>query len=537
MQFYFSLRKVLFFIFVLAILTAPAFAGPDDTVSIAIEYDVGTVNALETKTGNDLLLIHMHEALMFFDPVTGDFTPNLADTVEMMPSGKDVNVQLKKGHLFHTGEPVTAFDVKWTYEKAVSPEYAHLFAGILDEIETIEVIDDQNLIIHFFEKYAPWLEPMQLGICSKKYFETVGSETFAKKPVGSGPFRFISRDPGKNIILESVKGYTYYDHLYNKEKTKIVEKNATKETIDFKTLKLVVVRDRISRLEMLESGEIDLIYSILPHDIKRLQADKKIRLKKISQVPSFYALALSPIPFPLMTDRNFVLAINHAIDRQGVVDKIFLGEGYPLYMFAGKNEIAYDPSIVYEYNPHKARAYVKKSSYKPGDPIFLTYNSGVPSSNLIAIVMQKNLENVGINAKTQEIEYDKYASLIRERDPRVGHLSMYAWHGPRDPQIRLLLTCLSSSIYTTYPDRPSKDILDKLVMDQSRETDPEKRLAILRKIYKILDKEQGSIALFGLNQIYAMRNRIDYTWTTNQGYLYNLHRVKIVKQGAARGNN
>ena len=103
------------------------------------------------------------------------------------------------------------------------------------------------------------------------------------------------------------------------------------------------------------SGEVDLIYGILPQNTKQLGAKKNIRLKKKSKVPSFNAMFVSPVQYPIMKDFNFVRAINHAIDRKALIDKVFLGEGYPLYMYADKTEFGYDPGVKFEYSPDKAR--------------------------------------------------------------------------------------------------------------------------------------------------------------------------------------
>ncbi|MBW1814098.1 MAG: ABC transporter substrate-binding protein [Deltaproteobacteria bacterium] len=525
----FSCKTFSSLIFFLIFAATAVFAGADDVVTVAIEYDLGTVNTLETKTGTDLILTHMHEQLISSDPVTGEEMPNFAETIKVMPNGKDIKIRLRKGHLFHTGDPVTAHDVKWTYEQAVAPENAHLYAGMVDEIEDIEVIDNHTIVFHFYEKYAPWRSVMGIGICSKKYFEKVGRDVFRTQPVGSGPFRFVSRDIGNNLILEAYDGYTYREHIYNPARTKIVKPNALKKKVDFKKLRLLSIPDSVTRFAMLEAGEVDLIYNILPQHVKRLEAKGNIKVKKSSKVPSFFAMAISPVQYPIMKDVKFVTGINYAINRQEIIDRIYLGEGYPLYMYAGKTELGYDPTVKFEFNSDKARKLIKESTYKPEEVIIITYNSGVPNSRLVAEILQKYLNDVGIQIKIQEIEYGTFSTYVRNRDKRVGHMAMYAWHGARDPHMRIVLTQPGDSIYSTNPDRPNQGKLDKLILAQSMETNEKKRLVILKKIHIILNEEPSSISLFGLNQIYAMNDRIDYTWPTGSGYIINMHQIKIVK--------
>ncbi len=527
LNFYIKAFSTIFLIIVF--ISSAALAGPTDVVSVALDVEPTTINILETKIGVDIVMQHMHEGLMTSDPVTGDLEPILAGSITIMPNGKDIKVTLEKNHKFHTGDPVTAHDVKWTYEQAVSPENAHLVAASLEEIEDIEVIDNYNLIFHYYEPFAPWPENMWIGICSKNYFEKVGREKFRAQPVGSGPFRFVSRKIGENIIMEANEGYAYPENLYDSTQTKIIKRNASRKKVDFKTLKFFIVRDPITRLAMLETGELDLVYGLLPHDAKRIGLKPDIKVKKTSNVPSFFALATKPLLYPIMQDFKFQMALTHAINRQEIIDKVFLGEGYPMYMYASKSELGYDPTVKFEFNPDKARKLVKESSYKPGDPIILTWTNAVPSSEIIAPIIQKYLRDVGITVQLQQLEAGVQATYSRNKDRREGHMTLYTWAGGRDPQTRIILTVPSDSSYTSYPGRPSKDILDKLVVQQQRELDPQKRLAVLKKIHAILTKEPSSVPLYGLNQIYAMRTKIDYTWTPKSAFPFNLTRTKISK--------
>ncbi|MCJ7773387.1 MAG: ABC transporter substrate-binding protein, partial [Desulfobacterales bacterium] len=447
----------------------------------------------------------------------------------ILPNGKDIKVTIGKNHKFHTGEPLTTQDVKWTYEQAVTPENAHLVAASLEEIEEIEVIDDYNMIFRHYEPFAPWPENMWIGICSKKYFEKVGRNKFRTEPVGSGPFKFVSRSIGENVVMEAVQGYTYPESIYDSTQTKIIKRNAFRKKVDFKTLKFISVRDPVTRLAMLETGEVDLVYGILPHDTKRLGLNKNSKIINTSNVPSFFALATKPLLYPIMADFKFQMALTHAINRQEIIDKVFLGEGYSMYMYASKSELGYDPTVKFEFNPDKARQLVKESTYTPGDPIMLTFTNAVPSSEIIAPIIQKYLRDVGVTVQLQQLEAGVQATYSRNKDRREGHMTLYAWPGGRDPQIRIILTVPSNSSYTSYPGRPSKDILDKLVIQQQRELNPQKRQAVLKKIHTILTKEPSSIPLYGLNQIYAMRNRVDYTWTPKSAFPFNLTRIKIVK--------
>jgi peptide/nickel transport system substrate-binding protein len=503
-------------------------AGPNDEVKIAVDSDPTTVNVLEFKMALELpVILNMYQGLMGSDAVTGKYDNSLADSVKILPNKKDIQVKIEKGHLFHTGDPVTAHDVKWTYEQVTNPENACIMAGPVEEIETIDVLDDQTLIFRFYEPYGPWTELMWIGICSKNYFEKVGRDQFRKKPVGSGAFRFVNRKPGEHVTFEAIDNYLYKEPIHDKKTKKRIK--WTKKKLDYKTLKFLTVTDKVTQLAMLETGELDLISGVMPHFVKRLERNKNIKIKRSSRVPSLTGLSIQTDTYPIWKDRNLRLALRHAIDKQAIVDRVFLGEGYPLYEFISRGERGYDPKVKFEFDPEKSRNLVKKSSYVPGSPMILSYTSASPTAPLVATILQKYLQDIGLTVKLQQLEAGTAATYARNKDRRLGHMSMYTWDGGRDPNLRLMMAILSDSEYAEWSNRPDKTELDRLILAQRSEPNRKKRIALIKKAYTLMRKEPGGQVLFGLNQIYAMRTRIDYTWTPREAFAFNVHRIKIVK--------
>ncbi len=487
----------------------------DTTVKVGLMYDPFTINMLEIKTGVDLpAVLHMHQALQATDPITGERTLKkespLAESMTVMENGKDIIFKLKAGQRFHNGDPVTAYDIQFTYEECVNPQNANLMSGPLDEIEEIEVIDDHNLIFHFYEPYAAWRELLWIGITSQKYFEKVGRNKFRSHPIGSGPFRFVERKIGEYLLLEAMENHNGFSP-------------------DFKRLKFMIVPDEVARIAMLQTGELDLISDILPHNVPNLKRHKHIIVKTESRVPSLFALSGKPDNYPIFKQPNFGQAISRAINRQEIVDRVFLGEGYPMYMFASRTELGYDPDYKVEFDPEEAKRLLKKTTYKPGTPIILTYTSAVPNSALVATIVQRYLKNIGINLTLQNLEAGVQATYSREKNPKEGHMTLYAWAGGRDPSTRLLLTVPSDSIYCAYTTRPNQEEVNAMTYAQARETNPVKRKEILRRLHQILREQTTGSILFGLNMIYAMNERIDYNWLPGESFLFYLHRIKIVK--------
>lgn len=498
------------FLVVFLALTPQALAVDETTVRIALIADPETVIPFEWRSQEDLpVFSSVYDSLVNIpNPKTNMRTQDLAESITILPNKKDIKVKLRKGPKFHNGDPVTAHDVKFTVEQVQNPENANALIGFFDEVESVEVVDDYTVIYKFYEPYASWQETMWIGICPKNYYERVGKDEFRKNPVGSGPYRIIDRKIGESITLEAVE-----NHIDHKP--------------DFKTVKLLIVPDPVTRSAMLETGEVDLITKVQPHEVEKLKTREHIKVKKV-KAPSLYYLSIKPCIYPMLNDIKIRKAINHGINRQEIIDKIFLGEGFPLYMWANPGELGYDPTYKVEYDVEKAKRLLKESSYA-GEPVIIGYSSIMPNARLVAEVVQNYLEKVGFETKLWELEYGTYLTYCRNKDKRAGHMALSYFTIDYDPGIRLLMSMMSSSQYGYYKDGPRQKEMDRLILQQGREMNTQQRLSVLKKIHEINNADPAQITLFGLNTIYALNKRIDYNWPAETHYVRNFETIKRVK--------
>ncbi len=123
------------------------------------------------------------------------------------------------------------------------------------------------------------------------------------------------------------------------------------------------------------------------------------------------------------------------------------------------------------------------------------------------------------------MEIGLHASLVRTRNKKLGHFLFFNW-GSVDPDVRLNLAMSSKAPLNHYPDRPNAQKIDKLIESQTREMDAGKRLAMLKEIAGLSREYPSGISLFGLNMIYAMNKRIDYTWGAKQWVDLQFWRIK-----------
>jgi len=503
--------QIIFFIIFLPLRT---FAEPTDTVRVAIPGYPPSANILEPSGGSIIFAQLLHQAAMKMDLKTGQYANSLAASIQIMPNKKDIRVKLRKGPTFTTGDPVTAYDAKFTHDQILDPKNANIFAPFANEIDEFEVIDDTTYVLHFYEPYGPWRQLLLHGICSKNYYEKVGGEEFRDHPVGSGPFRLADTVNGEKYIFEAVENH----HDIN---------------VAFKTLEMVAVPEETTRLAMLQTGELDLVYQIMPHQLNMIKDNPNIKIKKTDQYPSLIGVSAHMHQFPMLEDRKLRMAMQMGVDRQAIVKQVLMGEGYPLYQYASKIEMGYDPNEKIKFDPERARKLVKESSYEPGTPLIMSYTQLVPMAEVLAQVFQRYMNDIGITIKLQRLDAGVSATYNRNRDKRIGHMSLYSFAPGVDPYYRLMLTVVSTGPYSPFPNRQNKELLDQLCAKQAREPDEKKRLLILKKIQSLISQDPASVNLLGINMIYAMRDHIDYTWTPRASMPIGLYNIKITKPNAS----
>ena len=190
-----------------------------------------------------MLLYAMHDAMMKAMP-DNPMAPCLAESWTMAPDGLSYAFTLRKGVLFHNGEALTAEDVKFSLERyrgAANKTLKERVAGV-------DIHDPHRLTIRLNEPWPDFLT-FYAGatgagwIVPKKYVQQVGEDGFKKAPIGAGPYKFVSFNPGVELVCEAFEGYW-------------------RKAPAIKRLVFKVVPDEATRLAALQRGEIDIAYSI-----------------------------------------------------------------------------------------------------------------------------------------------------------------------------------------------------------------------------------------------------------------------------------
>ena len=246
------------------------------------------------------MLYAIHDALV--RPYPGHkMGPSLAESWKESPDGKTYEFKLRAGLKFHNGDPVTTDDVKWSFER-----YKGAGAKVLQShVQQVEIVSP--LVIRFHLK-EPWPDFMTFFgttasaagiVVPRKYFTQVGDDGFKKHPIGAGPYKFVSHQPGVEVVLEANTGYW-------------------RRVPNVKTLVMRSVNDSTTRAVMLKSGEADIAVALDGPDAETVQKDPGCRWWPSKHASIFWLEFTEQWdPKSPWHDKRLRLAVNYALEPQG----------------------------------------------------------------------------------------------------------------------------------------------------------------------------------------------------------------------------
>src|SRR5918992_1037153 len=191
-----------------------------------------------------LVLYALHDGVV--RPMPGEKIGNsLAESWTESPDGLVYEFKLRSGLRFHNGDPCTAEDVRFSFERYKGSGAAELRANF----ERVEVADPLTVRFHLKEPWPDFLTfygttaTAAALVVPKKYLEKVGEDGFKKHPIGAGPYRFVSHQPGIEVVLEAYTGYW-------------------RRVPNVKKLVMKGIPEGATRLAMLKKGEADLVSAL-----------------------------------------------------------------------------------------------------------------------------------------------------------------------------------------------------------------------------------------------------------------------------------
>jgi peptide/nickel transport system substrate-binding protein len=412
------------------------------------------------------------DSLTWVDPTTLAVQPKLAKSWAVSNGGKTVVFKLQEGVKWHDGTPFTAADVKFTVERVKDPKIASQFAPQVATVKTVDVVDDATVRFNLSAPTPPlFANLLQVQIVGAN---SIGS--IETKPIGTGPFKFVEFVPGDHQTLEKNPDYWVAG-------TPLLDK------LIFKN-----VPDAQSRLAQLRAGSVQMIDGIDPKDVKQARgfpnayvfSSKPVNLYEIFQINT------KRKPFD---DRRVRQALSYAFDRKSYLRNFWFGLARPSSGPFVKEMPAYLPGIdnAYKFDLKKAAALLKQAGFTKDKPLEIEILSivGYPTLKAMAVILQANLNKIGMKASITELEISPWIDRIATHpdfDITVDNYNTV----PEDPAGMFNSDNLAPAGNINQWNPPG---YAALVAKAASEQNPRKRNALYRQLQKIIRDEQPMITI------------------------------------------
>ncbi|PYM52157.1 MAG: hypothetical protein DME16_01935 [Candidatus Rokuibacteriota bacterium] len=461
---------------VLLLGATPAAAAPEGTLTFALHFSPVT-RWLDPAEGEStitpfLLLYALHDGLLKPMPGSGS-APSLAESWSMAKDGLSAEFVLRPGIKFHNSEPVTADDVKFSFER-----YRGGAAKILkDTVKEIQILATNR--VRFVLK-EPWPDfPAFYGtfvasagwVVPRKYVERVGEEGFRKAPIGAGPYKFVSFNPGVELVLEAFEGYW-------------------RKTPSIKRLVFRSLPDETTRAAALKSGEVDVAFLLSGPTAEDIRRTPGLRL--VAPLLGIFWLDFPDQwdPKSPWADRRVRLAASLAIDRQALSQAETLGFSRPTGSLVPRDFEFALPIDAPAHDPRRARQLLAEAGHPNG------FDGGemtpFPPYNSMGETIVGWLQAVGIRTRMRTLERGAFMTSWREKKLHGVVLTVTGVSGNAATRLESFVTKNGAFAFGALPE------VDDLFRRQAREMDRKKREALLFQMQRILNEQATQAPVYHL---------------------------------------
>lgn len=510
---------------------APTEASLSSTIVIALAAAPVSLDPADHRSReSETVIRNMFDGLVTRDATNGVHM-ELAESMEWTDE-QTLNITLREGVKFHDGTEMTADDVVFTFERIINenmiefPEaHSSPRKGLIAPLESIEKTGDYTVTMHFS---GPWPPALQLlvhqQIVPKAYIEEVGTEGFLAKPIGTGPFKFVSVQPGfEQVILER------FDDYYGGSPTLAPVGKACAGQVVFS-----VIPEASTRVSALLAGEVDIVTNVPQDLIESLSGNQNVQVKTAAGTqPKWIELNVNKAPFD---DVNVRKALNYAVDKELIIQQIYGGRAVALPgALSPFNNLINKSLSPYPYDTAMATDLLTQAGWadtdgdsildKDGQPLVLTIDT-LEEWRPLAEAIADMYRTIGIDANVRFWEY----SVIRDQllagdrqaylddwgdsafDP-VGHFEA-KWHG------FVADTPYGRGNFSTY----NNERVNELIQQGETTNDAAARQALYDEAQQIVYDEAPAVFLILPEEVEAASASIS-NWTPASDSRENMHDV------------
>ena len=263
-------------------------------------------------------------------------------------AGLRIAVKIREGVKFHNGDELTSHDFAYAYERQSDP--TSRTAGRLRHVDGVRIHDDYRFDMILGNPDGS-LEPLNLILAAipRKYFQEVGDDGVQVHPIGTGPWKFVSRKVREELVVERFEDY------WNRDAMPVA-----------KRLRIKIIPEDTTRVAAFKTGAVDWIDAVPPAQVEEFEATSGVRVASLPAPNNLYVAlnaidAGSPFRFPKVRQ-----AAAHAVNVDDIVQYVLYGQGIRTAQLA-PGTLGYDPGLKpYPYDPARARVLLAEAGYPAG---------------------------------------------------------------------------------------------------------------------------------------------------------------------------
>jgi peptide/nickel transport system substrate-binding protein len=440
-----------------------------------------------------------------------EYIPDLAERWET-PDDRTITFHLRPNLKFQDGRPLTAKDVKFTYDSLMAENFTSSKKAGYAAVQGIEAPDDRTVVFRLKEPNGGLFANLNLGIVPQ------GADTnvFKTKPVCAGPYKVTEFRTDDRVVLEG------YDQFHG---------GAPK----IKRVVIRVIPDATTRVLELRRGSVNFEINNIPMDtVKGFENNADFTVMK--EAGALYQYLAFNLRDPILKKKEVRQAIAHAIDRERIIRDLLLGYGNITESLFPQGHWAYVGGLTsYNYDPNRAKQLLDQAGHRDPDgdgprPRFkLIFKTSTDvEANQRAQMIQQMLRQVGVDLEIQSNEFGTFYEDISKGNFQLFSLSR---GGVPDPDFYQVIFHTDS-----FPPEGqnrgyySNPRVDQLIEEGRATFDREKRKAIYAEIQKTLADELPYISLYHQTNIAVMRDYVKGFEMYPSGFLLSVPKMTLAAE-------
>jgi peptide/nickel transport system substrate-binding protein len=470
----------------LAVASLPSLSAPASALRIAQGIFPETLNAARSTVQDTLNVdTQINEPLMNFNYQTREISPNLALTWKLT-SPTVWTLEVRQGVTFTNGEPLNAEAVAWNLNWVLDPANKAPISTDLPLVQTAKAAGPYTVEVITKQPF-PNL-PMaltRLFVLPQKYFQSVGADGFARHPIGTGPYEFVSMTNGQDVVLRANA------HYWGRPP-------------QIASVTFYGIPQAAQRANALATGEVDMVNHLTPDLLPVISSRPTLAVSAMPSLRLMYVILDTTKPGPLQ-NAKVRLALNYAVDKDAIVKELLRGYGKPLQGQPLSPEyFGFDPTLrAFPYDPARAKQMLAEAGY-PGSALHLEYyapQGRYTNDAEVAKAIAGQLQAVGVQVNLHVFDWGSFIGQFLQK--KMGPMVFIGYSTQPDADFQLgIERCGQVYSYYCSPD------FDALLNRAAGLLDTRARLALYKQATLIMHNTAPYIYLYQEYTIWGVSKRV-----------------------------